>query len=114
MQYVIINKKLEYDLINLTKTKKGTTVIISINGRIDTNTAMEFGEQVNDALDNIENLILDFSNVEYISSLGLRAILEIQKRMISQGTMKVVNANQAVMDVFNMTGFSKILTIENV
>lgn len=100
--------------MNLTKTKKGTTVVISVDGRIDTNTAMEFGEQVNDSLDNIENLILDFSNVEYISSLGLRAILEIQKRMISQGTMKVVNANQSVMDVFNMTGFSKILTIENV
>ena len=100
--------------MNLTKTKKGTTIVISVDGWIDTNTAMEFGEQVNDSLDNIENLILDFSNVEYISSLGLRAILEIQKRMISQGTMKVVNANQAVMDVFNMTGFSKILTIENV
>ena len=100
--------------MNLTKTKKGTTIVISVDGRIDTNTAMEFGEQVNDSLDNIENLVLDFSNVEYISSLGLRAILEIQKRMISQGTMKVVNANQAVMDVFNMTGFSKILTIENV
>ena len=100
--------------MNLTKTKKGTTIVISVDGRIDTNTAMEFGEQVNDSLDNIENLILDFSNVEYISSLGLSAILEIQKRMISQGTMKVVNANQAVMDVFNMTGFSKILTIENV
>ena len=100
--------------MNHTKTKTGTTSVISVDGRIDTNTAMEFGEQVNDSLDNIENLILDFSNVEYISSLGLRAILEIQKRMISQGTMKVVNANQAVMDVFNMTGFSKILTIENV
>ncbi len=100
--------------MNLTKTKKGTTVIISIDGRIDTNTAMEFGEQVNDALDNIENLILDFSNVEYISSLGLRAILELQKRMASQGTMKVLNPNSSVMDVFNMTGFSKILTIENV
>lgn len=100
--------------MNLTKTKKGTSVIISIDGRIDTNTAMEFGEQVNDALDNIENLILDFSNVEYISSLGLRAILELQKRMASQGTMKVLNPNPAVMDVFNMTGFSKILTIENV
>ena len=100
--------------MNLTKTKKGTTVIISIDGRIDTHTAMEFGEQVNDALDNIENLILDFSNVEYISSLGLRAILELQKRMASQGTMKVLNPNSSVMDVFNMTGFSKILTIENV
>ena len=100
--------------MNLTKTKKGTTVIISIDGRIDTNTAMEFGEQVNDALDNIENLILDFSNVEYISSLGLRAILELQKRMASQGTMKVLNPNSSAMDVFNMTGFSKILTIENV
>ena len=100
--------------MNLTKTKKGTTIVISVDGRIDTNTAMEFGEQVNDSLDNIENLILDFSNVEYISSLGLRAILELQKRMASQGTMKVLNPNSSVMDVFNMTGFSKILTIENV
>ena len=71
-------------------------------------------EQALYSVHNIENLILDFSNVEYISSLGLRAILELQKRMASQGTMKVLNPNSSVMDVFNMTGFSKILTIENV
>lgn len=99
--------------MNLTSKKQDSTVVVNVEGRIDTNTAMEFGEQVNDLLDNITNLILDFANVEYISSLGLRAILELQKRMLSQGDMKIINANDSVMDVFNMTGFSKILTIEN-
>ncbi|MBR1907416.1 STAS domain-containing protein [bacterium] len=99
--------------MNITSKKYGSTVVINVDGRIDTNTAMEFGEQVNDTLDNITDLILNFENVEYISSLGLRAILELQKRMLSQGVMKIINANESVMDVFNMTGFSKILTIEN-
>ncbi len=99
--------------MNLTSKKYGSSVIVNVEGRIDTNTAMEFGEQVNDLLDNVSLLTLDFTDVEYISSLGLRAILELQKRMLSQGAMKIVNANESVMDVFNMTGFSKILTIEN-
>ncbi len=100
--------------MEITSKKYGSAVIVNVDGRIDTNTAMEFGEKVNDILDNITDLILDFEKVEYISSLGLRAILELQKRMLSQGVMKIINANDAVMDVFNMTGFSKILTIENV
>ncbi len=99
--------------MEITSKKYGSAVIVNVDGRIDTNTAMEFGEKVNDILDNITDLILDFEKVEYISSLGLRAILELQKRMLSQGVMKIINANDAVMDVFNMTGFSKILTIEN-
>ena len=99
--------------MEITSKKYGSAVIVNVDGRIDTNTAMEFGEKVNDILDNITDLILDFEKVEYISSLGLRAILELQKRMLSQGVMKIINANAAVMDVFNMTGFSKILTIEN-
>ena len=98
--------------MNLTSKKYGSAVLVSVEGRIDTNTAMEFGEQVNDLLDNITDLILDFASVEYISSLGLRAILELQKRMSSQGVMKIINPNESVMDVFNMTGFNKILTIE--
>ena len=98
--------------MNLTSKKYGSAVLVIVEGRIDTNTAMEFGEQVNDLLDNITDLILDFASVEYISSLGLRAILELQKRMSSQGVMKIINPNESVMDVFNMTGFNKILTIE--
>jgi len=100
--------------MEITSKKYGSAVVVNIEGRIDTNTAMEFGEKVNDLLDNITDLVLDFEKVEYISSLGLRAILELQKRMLSQGTMKIINANESVMDVFNMTGFNKILTIENV
>jgi len=100
--------------MDINSKKYGSTVVINIDGRIDTNTAMEFGEKVNDLLDNITDLILNFEKVEYISSLGLRAILELQKRMLSQGAMRIINANDSVMDVFNMTGFSKILTIEHV
>lgn len=99
--------------MNLIHTRNGNTLNVKVDGKIDTNSAMEFGGQVNDLLDGVNELNLDFSNVEYISSLGLRAILELQKRMLSQGVMKIINPNQTVMDVFNMTGFSKILTIEN-
>ena len=70
---------------------------------------MEFGANVNEQLDGIAELILDFENVTYISSIGLRVILELQKRMNEQGKMKVVNVNKTVMDIFKMTGFDKIL-----
>lgn len=81
------------------------------SGRIDINSAMEFGTQVNDALDGISELILDFSDVNYISSIGLRVLLEFQKRMKEQGTMNLMNVSPEVMNIFNMTGFTNILTI---
>lgn len=80
-------------------------------GRIDVNTATDFGCEVNDELDDIKNLVLDFEEVVYISSIGLRVLLELQKRMAAQGSMKLIHVRDEVMEIFNMTGFSKILNI---
>ena len=80
--------------------------------KIDINTAIDFGEQVNDALDEYSELVIDLEAVDYISSMGLRVILELQKRMNQQGSMKLINVKPEIMDIFKITGFDKILTIE--
>lgn len=95
----------------------GFKLIIKAEGRIDTTTAVEFGTTINDLLDDSEDevkeLVLDLSSIDYISSIGLRVILELQKRISNQqASMKVINVTSAVMEVFEMTGFTNILTIE--
>ena len=84
----------------------------SIQGRIDTNTSPELDKAVNESIDGVTNLIFDFEKVEYISSAGLRVLLSAQKKMNKQGTMKVINVGDAIMEIFEVTGFSDILTIE--
>lgn len=93
--------------------KNGTTLTIYAEGRIDALTAVDFGYQVHDALDDGDfvELVLDFVDINYISSVGLRVILELQKRMKEQGSMSLINVKPAVLEVFAMTGFTKILTI---
>lgn len=83
-----------------------------INGRIDTTTSPQLEEEIKNYIDAITDLTLDFADVEYISSAGLRVLLATQKKMNKQGTMKVVHCNSTVLDVFEVTGFSDILTIE--
>lgn len=90
----------------------GTNLLISLDGRLDTTTAPELEAVLKEALEGITNLTLDFNNLAYISSAGLRVILSTQKRMAKQGSMKIINTNQDVKDVFDMTGFSDIITIE--
>lgn len=80
-------------------------------GRIDVNTATEFGYEINDALDDITELVIDFGEIVYISSIGLRVLLELQKRMNEQGSMKIINVKPAIMEIFTMTGFNNILNI---
>ena len=99
--------------MQLKKTKTGDKFLVQITGRIDTTTAVDFGTQVNDNLDDVKDLVLDFTGVDYVSSIGLRVILELQKRMNEQGSMVLVNVQEPVMDIFEMTGFAKILKIEN-
>lgn len=98
--------------MKLRKVKLGTGLRFIIEGRIDATNAADVGMAINDELDDIRELILDFQDVEYISSMGLRVVLELQKRMKEQGKMKVVNVNDAVMEIFKMTGFTKFMTIE--
>lgn len=84
---------------------------IAIVGRIDTTTAPVFEAEIN-KITNETELVIDFAGVEYISSAGLRVVLKAQKLMNSLGKMKLVNVNDDVMDVFDITGFVDILTIE--
>ena len=97
--------------MTITKTIENNKAILSVEGWLDTNSAPELGREI-EALSDIESLILDFDKLEYISSAGLRILLSTQKMMNKQGSMVIKNVNEDVMDIFNITGFIDILTIE--
>ena len=86
--------------------------IIELVGRLDTTTAPALDKTINSDIEGTKNLILDFKSLEYISSAGLRVLLSAQKKMQKIGSMKVTNVCDEVFEVFEMTGFSDILTIE--
>ena len=86
--------------------------IIEIAGRLDTNTAPALEKAINENIDDTKNLVLDFKDIEYISSAGLRVLLGAQKKMQQIGSMKLINVGEAVMEVLEMTGFADILVIE--
>ena len=98
--------------MNINTEKNGNEFIISIEGRLDTITAPELETIVRTSLEGIISLVLDFSKLEYISSAGLRVVLTAQKIMNKQGKMVIRNVNSDVHEVFDITGFSGILTIE--
>ena len=86
--------------------------IIELVGRLDTTTAPALHKTITEDLKDTKNLVLDLKRLEYISSAGLRVLLSAQKMMNSLGSMKLLNVNEVVMEVFEMTGFADILTIE--
>ena len=85
---------------------------ITLEGRLDTESAPELDKIVETELDGIKTLVFDMKGLEYISSSGIRVILKAQKTMNNQGVMKLTNVNDTVMEVFDITGFLDILTIE--
>lgn len=85
---------------------------VSLEGRLDTTTSPELEEALKDSLEGVKALTMDLAGLEYISSAGLRILLATQKTMNRQGTMKLTNVCDMVMDVFEVTGFREILTIE--
>ena len=99
---------------NMTVTTKidGTKLTAAIEGRLDTATTPAAEAELKDKLDGITELTLDFKSLDYISSSGLRLLLALQKKMNKQGSMTVINSNEAVKEIFEVTGFSDILTIE--
>ena len=97
--------------MNIAKTLEDKKLTISIDGRLDTSTAPELDEELKASLDGIEELVMDFTGMEYISSAGLRVLLSAQKVMNTQGEMIVTGANDTVMEIFDITGFTDILTI---
>ena len=98
--------------MEIKKTKNGTELTLAIVGRIDTTTAPQLETELKASIDGVTRLHLDFSEVEYISSAGLRVLLSAQKSMNRQGTMVLSHVSEAVMEVFEVTGFVDILTIE--
>lgn len=98
--------------MDIKKTKNDTTLTLAIQGRIDTTTAPQLEAELKSDIDGVTELYLDFAGVEYISSAGLRVLLSTQKLMSRQGKMVLSHVNESVMEVFEVTGFSDILTIE--
>lgn len=98
--------------MTITKELNGTNLTIALEGRLDTMTAPELEAELNQSLGNADSLTLDFSKLEYISSAGLRVLLSAHKIMSAKGGMKVTNVNEIVREVFEVTGFADILTIE--
>ena len=92
--------------MNIKRKKDSSKLFVTVNGRIDTVTAPEFEAGVK------TDLTIDFKEVNYVSSAGLRVLLSLQKKMMAQGEMKLVNVSEAVNDVFEVTGFDEILTYE--
>lgn len=99
--------------MTITKNTENGELTLALEGRLDTNTAPDLEKEVGESLTaDVQTLILDLKDLEYISSAGLRVLLAAQKKMNKQGNMVVKNANDMIMDVFQVTGFVDILTIE--
>lgn len=98
--------------MTIAKHQNGTNLEIALEGRLDTTTAPELEAELNQSMPGAESLTLDFAKLEYISSAGLRVLLSAHKVMAQKGGMKVIRANEIVMEVFEVTGFADILTIE--
>ena len=92
--------------------KSAAETIIEVVGRLDTITAPTLEKTINEGIGDTKNLVLDVKGMEYISSAGLRVLLSAQKKMQKIGSMKVIHVCEAVMEVFEMTGFADILVIE--
>ena len=98
--------------MTITKNMNGKVLEIALEGRLDTMTAPELEVELNKSLGGADSLVLDFSKLDYISSAGLRVLLTAHKAMVAKGGMKITNVNEIVQEVFEVTGFADILTIE--
>ena len=98
--------------MTINKKAEGSTLTLALEGRLDTITAPELEAALAESLDGVEKLVLDFADLVYISSAGLRVLLAAQKRMAKQGEMIIRHANETIMEVFVLTGFADIRTIE--
>lgn len=98
--------------MTISKNQNGNALEIALEGRLDTVTAPELEAELNQSMGNAETLVFDFTKLNYISSAGLRVLLSAQKVMSKKGGMKVTHVNDVVQEVFDVTGFCDILTIE--
>lgn len=98
--------------MKITKQKENETLTVFLEGRLDTNTGPELNKSLESDLDEVEELIIDLESLSYLSSVGLRILIGLQQKMNSQGKMVIRNVNETVMEIFNVTGLSKVFTIE--
>lgn len=98
--------------MNIRKEQEGTTLTVALEGRLDTVTAPQLEGELRTAINGISELVFDLDALEYISSAGLRVLLSAQKVMNRQGSMVIRNVKPEIMDIFEVTGFVDILTLE--
>ena len=98
--------------MELTKEAKGSSLTISIDGRLDTTTAPQLEAEINSSLEGVTDFVIDMAELAYVSSAGLRVLLKAQKLMNQQGAMTIVNAGQEILEIFEVTGFDEILNIK--
>ena len=98
--------------MNIEQKRNGNALIVAPEGYLDTTTAPELESELKTALPGVEALTFDLEKLEYISSAGLRVLLSAQKVMDRQGSMKVIHVNEVILEIFEVTGFSDVLTIE--
>ena len=99
-------------MLNIEKKENAPELTIALAGRLDTATAPELEKELKASLDGVTALTIDMAELEYISSAGLRVLLSTQKIMNKQGEMKVTHVGETIMEIFEVTGFSDILTVE--
>ena len=98
--------------MNITENLNGNQLCLSLEGRLDTTTAPELEKVTKSRLDGVTELVIDMKGLDYLSSAGLRVLMGAQLTMNKQGSMKVTNVNETIMEIFEVTGFGDILTIE--
>ena len=98
--------------MTIEKNLNGTELTVAIVGRLDTTTAPQLEAEFKQNINGVEKLVLDFATLEYLSSAGLRVLLAAQKVMNKQGEMIIKNVNDTINEIFEVTGFIDILTIE--
>lgn len=98
--------------MNITQERSADKLTLKIEGRIDTKTAPKLEQAISGALDGVKSLVFDLEQASYISSAGLRVLLIAQKQMNKQGDMTIIHANSDIMEIFEVTGFTDILTLE--
>ena len=98
--------------MNITKNQNGGELTVALEGRLDTMTSPELESFLKEALEGADSLVFDFSKLDYISSAGLRVLLATHKVMSKKQGMKLIHLNEVVKEVFDVTGFADILTIE--
>ena len=99
-------------MLNICKTTEQDKTLIALEGRLDTTTAPQLEAELGRSMEGVTSLTLDFEKLDYISSAGLRVLLAAQKIMNKQGELKITHVGETIMEIFEVTGFSDILTIE--